>query len=179
MELDKNMADPVRSDDFSNSMRFPEAPSSPGSTRTGPQAVFPADTLNPQYELPERATDKPLGEWPEGTFPRRRYHAAAENAGERLGSMVNRARQLPDYMSDRMRDLKQRFRVLRGRAGDSDVANNLRQQASGVADAAARIARKASSRAEYYANNYPVQFIAAAAAMGFFVGFLLRMGRDE
>jgi ElaB/YqjD/DUF883 family membrane-anchored ribosome-binding protein len=179
MELDKNMADPVRSDDSLSSMRFPETPSSPGSSRAGARTVSTIDTVNDQYALPERATDKPLGEWPEGTFPRRRYHAAAENAGGRLGSVVSRAKQIPEFMSDRMQDLKRRFRLIRGRASESDVAENLRAKASDAADAASRTARQARSRADYYAHSYPIQFIAAAAATGFFVGFLLRLGRDE
>jgi ElaB/YqjD/DUF883 family membrane-anchored ribosome-binding protein len=179
MKLEKDMADPVRSEDYSNSMHFAETPPSTGFTHPSPQAGTLAETLNEQRALPQRATEKPLGQWPEGTFPQQRYQAAAENAGGRLGSVVNRAKQIPGYMSDRMQDLKRRFRLIRGRAGDSDVANSLREKASEAADTATRAAQQARNRADYYAHNYPLQFIAAAAATGLFVGFLLRMGRDE
>lgn len=174
------MADPVRSDDTLSNMRSPETPLGSEPRRSGVRPVTTsADILNERPALPERATQKPLGEWPEGSIPRGRYQGAAENVGGRLGVAVDRARQLPGYMSERMQDLKRRFRVIRGRAGETDVANDLKQKAVGVADAATRTAEKARTRADHYAHHYPLQFIAGAAAAGFVVGFLLRMGRDE
>jgi len=69
--------------------------------------------------------------------------------------------------------------VIRGRAATGELKENVSERVSEVADETSRQGRLMGGRADYYAHNYPLQFIAGAAATGFVVGFLLRMWRDE
>jgi ElaB/YqjD/DUF883 family membrane-anchored ribosome-binding protein len=183
------MADPVRNDDPLSSMRFPESP-----TKRNPASVTRSDEEVAGY-LPEQATDKPLGEWtPESLEDlRESRHARVrearamrraqvpEGAPEttRLDAVKNKVRPITDFVQNRASDMRHRFEVIRGRVRSGDLQSELKDRASDLGDTASRHARTARNRAEYYARNYPLQFIAGAAAAGLAIGFLLRMWRDE
>jgi ElaB/YqjD/DUF883 family membrane-anchored ribosome-binding protein len=182
VELDNKMAEPVRSDEPLSSVRFPESPSRKESSPPRQVPITQAESSNAQQRLPEHATQQPLGEWPAEVRERRyvggreRDFSKSEDVGTALGSAVQK---VSGFMQDRMQNLKHRFRVIRGRAQSGELQEDLKSRASDVADEASRRARQARTRAEYFANNYPLQFIAGAAVAGFAVGFLLRMWRDE
>lgn len=176
MEMEDNMAEPVRDDEPLSSTKFPESPSRPGPV---PVVAEPADVAG---LLPERATDKPLGEWPAETIRDlrvSRFRTTGDAVGNALGVAVHTARQIPEFMQDRASDLRHRFRLIRGRVKSGELQDELKERASEITDEASRQARVARTRAEFYARNYPLQFIAGAAAAGFVIGFLLRIGRDE
>jgi ElaB/YqjD/DUF883 family membrane-anchored ribosome-binding protein len=205
MERDDNMAEPVRKDEPLSSMRFPDSPSSTGNARPGPVPVeritqstpseplvsggIGSETIEPDHQLPEQATSKPLGEWPQSSQRSNRDLDPADFSGTTtsvndtlnnvVSVVVDRAKQIPGFMSDRMVDLKRKFRVVRGQVESGELQGEIKDRASELADEASAKARYARSRAEFYARNYPLQFIAGAAAVGFVVGFLLRLGRDE
>ena len=201
MERDDNMAEPVRKDEPLSSMRFPDSPSSTGNARPGPVPVeritestlseplvsggLASETIDTDHQLPERATSKPLGEWPQsGRLTDRDldpadFSSTTDTINNVVGAVVDRAKQIPGFMSDRMVDLKRKFRVIRGRVESGELQGEIKDRASELADEASSKARYARSRAEFYARNYPLQFIGGAAAVGFVVGFLLRLGRDE
>ncbi|HWR16029.1 MAG TPA: hypothetical protein VN577_14465 [Terriglobales bacterium] len=173
------MAEPVRNDEPLSSMRYPESPGS--SVRPGPVPVERSiDYSNSQALLPETATEQSLGEWPHerhsSDFDQEHRSSGVANV---LNTVKDKARQIPGFVSDRVEDLRYRFRLIRGRAKESDVADRIKDQASELADTASRQARFARNRAQYYARNYPLQFIAGSAATAFVVGFLLRVWRDE
>jgi ElaB/YqjD/DUF883 family membrane-anchored ribosome-binding protein len=75
--------------------------------------------------------------------------------------------------------MRHRLRIIRGRFEAGELQEQMRDRASDLTNEASRQARIARSRAEFYARNYPLQFIGGAVVAGFVVGFLLRMGRDE
>jgi ElaB/YqjD/DUF883 family membrane-anchored ribosome-binding protein len=123
---------------------------------------------------------EPLGTWPaDSGYDSGRYSNAGGSVGTAIGTAMNRARRFPSYMQDRAEDLRRRFRVIRGRAATGELKEDVSERVSEVADETSRQVRLMRSRADYYAHNYPLQFIAGAAATGFVVGFLLRMWRDE
>jgi ElaB/YqjD/DUF883 family membrane-anchored ribosome-binding protein len=184
MEVDKNMAEPVRNDEPLSSMRFPQSTASGESLRTGPVPVTRVDTLGDRT-LPETAEPHaPIGEWPEGSgfdddLRTDSYDAGSstvENLKENLGNAAHKA---SNFLQGRARAARRRLEVIRGRAQSGELQEDLRARANDLAQTAQRQARVARSRAEFYARNYPVQFIGAAAAGAFAVGFLLRMWRDE
>ncbi len=165
------MAEPARKDELLSSMRFSE---SPFPTSAG----YLNDTAVGQPLLPENATDQPLGAWPKDDV-QGRYDATAETVGNALGTVVHTAKKIPNFMQDRAEYLRKRFRVIRGRAMSGDLEKDVREQASVLADETTRELQEARSRAEYYAHNCPLQFIAGTAAAGFAVGFLLGLWRDR
>jgi ElaB/YqjD/DUF883 family membrane-anchored ribosome-binding protein len=174
MEMEGNMAEPVRNDEPLSSMRFPESQSRPGPvpvTRTSDAAGL----------LPEHGTDQPLGEWPADV--REDIAADRDRSGNEFRSTLDTVREkvrpVTDFLQDRASDLRHRFRVIRGRMQTGELQDDVKDRASEIADQASRQARVARNRAEFYARNYPLQFIAGAAAAGFAIGFLLRIGRDE
>ena len=181
------MAEPVRNDEPLSDIRFPETSPRPGPV---PVTRTPAETAG---LLPERATDKPLGEWPretldglrESRFEREEYSGESkfddlkEQGANALDALREKARPVTDFVQDRVADMRYRFRVIRGRVRSGELQEDLRDRASDLSNEASRQARIARSRAEFYARNYPFQFIAGVAAAGFAIGFLLRMWRDE
>jgi ElaB/YqjD/DUF883 family membrane-anchored ribosome-binding protein len=183
METEPNMADPVRNDEPLSSMRFPETSARPGPV---PVTRTPADTAG---LLPERARDKPLGEWPRETLDDLRESRESREPGtldnlkeqgaNALDTLREKTRPVTDFVQDRVADARHRFRVIRGRVKSGELQEGLRDRASELGDQASRQARFARNRAEFYARNYPFQFIAGLAAAGFAIGFLLRMWRDE
>lgn len=183
METEPNMAEPVRKDEPLSSMRFPETSARPGPV---PVTSAPADSAG---LLPERATDKPLGEWPRETLDDLRGTGESqqpgtldnlkEQGGNALDTLREKARPVTDFVQDRVADMRHRFRVIRGRVQSGELQDEMKDRASELTDEASRQARVVRTRAEFYARNYPLQFIAGAAAAGFAIGFLLRMWRDE
>jgi ElaB/YqjD/DUF883 family membrane-anchored ribosome-binding protein len=182
METEPNMADPVRNDEPLSDIRFPETSPRPGPV---PVARTPADSAG---LLPERATDKPLGEWPPETLESVRGQRESSRdtldnlksqGANALDTLREKARPVTDFVQDRVADMRYRFRVIRGRLRSGELQDELRDRTSDLTDEASRKARMARNRAEFYARNYPLQFIGGAAAAGFVIGFLLRMWRDE
>jgi ElaB/YqjD/DUF883 family membrane-anchored ribosome-binding protein len=98
-------------------------------------------------------------------------NSAAENIGSAVGNAVENAR-------TRLQEMKERFTVIRGRAQRElstkagDVADELKQQAQ-------RTVSDARTRAEHLARRNPLGSIAAAAALGFVMGIVLRLWRDH
>jgi ElaB/YqjD/DUF883 family membrane-anchored ribosome-binding protein len=164
------MAEPVRKDKGLRPMRVPESP-----TRQGPVSakVSGEDVAG---LLPAQATNKPLGEWTrEALEDLRQSRAWSQKQANPFRAVREKVRPLTNFMQDRASDARHRFQVIRGRVQSGE----LQGRASDFADEASRHAQIARSRAEHYARNYPLQFIAAVAAAGFAIGFLLRMWRDE
>lgn len=173
------MAEPVRNDEPLSDFRFPE------STRPGPVPVTRAGA-DPAGLLPEHATDKPLGEWPRETLDDLRDIRRREDADRMLATgtdvlnhLREKARPVAQFVQDRAAHLRRRLRVIRGKLRSGELRDQVKGRASDLSDEASRQARIARSRAEFYARNYPLQFIGGAAAAGFAIGFLLRMWRDE
>jgi len=174
------MADPVRRDEPLNVRRFPESPSNTVRSYAEEQKLLAQDTPS-----------RPLGEWPWTDVTEAAIsedtplHRAGERVGGTLGNAVAEARALPARLQDRMQELKQRFRVISGRksAEIKDRAAELTGQAhdriNGIATEAGERARYLQFRTRLYARQNPFQFIAGAAAAGFVIGFLLRLGRHE
>jgi|WetSurMetagenome_2_1015567.scaffolds.fasta_scaffold767495_1 ElaB/YqjD/DUF883 family membrane-anchored ribosome-binding protein len=183
METEPNMADPVRNDEPLSSMRLPETEARPGPV---PVTRTPTDTAG---LLPERATDKPLGEWPRETLDDLRdageprepntVDNLKQKGASALDTLRDKTRPVADFVQDRVADMRYRLRIIRGRVESGELQGELRDRATEIGDEASRQARIARSRAEFYARNFPLQFIAGAAAAGFAIGFLLRMWRDE
>ena len=182
METEPNMAEPVRNDEPLSSMRFPETSARPGPV---PVADGPANSAG---LLPERATDKPLGEWPRETLDEIRdlrtpgeskIEDLKEQGASAIDTLREKARPVTNFVQDRVADMRHRFRVIRGRMRSGELQDEIKDRATELSDEASRQARIARTRAEFYARNYPLQFIAGAAAAGFAIGFLLRMWRDE
>jgi ElaB/YqjD/DUF883 family membrane-anchored ribosome-binding protein len=150
----------------------PESP-----TRRGPVAV---SVTGEDLRLPEKATDKPLGEWtPEALEDLRESRAWFQKQNSRFRSVREKVAPLTDFVQDRASDARRRLHVIRGRFKSGEVQQQWRGRASGFAEEASRRVGVARSRAEHYARKYPLQFIAGTAAAGFVIGFLLRMWRDE
>jgi len=180
MEVDKNMAEPVRNDGPLSNMRFPQ---SPVSVRTGPVPATRVET-DSSRALPEAAEPHaPIGEWPEGSGYGRVFQSHADEGPRTVenlkGDFGNAAKKAGTFMRDRLREARRRFEVIRGRAQSGELQEDLRERADDLMETAQRQARWARSRTEYYANRNPMQFIAVAAAGAFVFGFLLRMWREE
>jgi len=179
MTMENNMAEPVRNDEPLSDIRFPESP------RPGPVPVTRsgADTAG---LLPERATDKPIGEWPRETLDDLRDFRQRDDTDRNsstgsdiLNNLREKARPVTEFVQDRIADFRDRFDMIRGRFESGELQAEVKDRASELSDEASRQARVARHRAEFYARNYPLQFIGGAAAAGFAIGFLLRMWRDE
>lgn len=121
-----------------------------------PTAVLPV------VPVPER-------ELPAGDDMNPRLRNTAESVGTAVGKAVNKVRTLPRRVSE-MRD---RFTVIRGGAGEATSSTE------DLKDTARQKMYEARSRARFYAHEYPLQFIAAAGAAGFFLGFILRVWRSS
>lgn len=188
------MAEPVRNDEPLSSMKFPESPANARTSGPGPVPV--GGSAETAGLLPDTLPDRALGAWPEGTGeidlrgPETRGNQVnLENAGERVGSaigaVVNQTKEIGGIVQDRMSDLKRKFRVIAGRSSAdmkdraAEVTDEAQQRASELARDARQQARVWEFRARLYARRYPFQFIAAAAAAGFAIGFLVRLWRDE
>ncbi len=98
-------------------------------------------------------------------------NTAAENIGSALGNAVERVKQLPD----RVQDMRQRFTVIRGHARQ-DMATRAADMAEEARQQARRKAIEARSRAQFLAHEQPLRFILGAAAFGFVLGIVLRIG---
>ena len=166
MEMEGKMAEPVRNEEPLSNLRFPESP------KPGPVPVT-RSADDPAALLPEHVTDKPIGEWP--------WERVDEQSSEpsALDTIREKTRPIAEFVQDRVTDVRERVRVIRGRMESGELQEDVRERASDLAEEASRQARVARTRAEFYARNYPLQFIAGAAAAGFAIGFLLRMWRDE
>ncbi|HYG99089.1 MAG TPA: hypothetical protein VD837_08155 [Terriglobales bacterium] len=108
---------------------------------------------------------------PERELPpgRPRLHNRAESVGSVVGKAVGRVRDLPRRVSE----MKERFTVIRGRRGGAAPS------AGELKETARQRVYEARSRAEFYAHEYPVQFIAAAGAAAFVLGFIMRVWRSS
>jgi len=134
----------------------------------------------PERELPEHATPSSLGRIP-GTSPNPRLNSAAESVGNALGTAVSGVRHLPSTLQV----AKARFTVIRGRKQRDvqEVADQaldrLREASAEVKEQARDGLEQARSRAEQLAHEYPIEFIAGAAAFGMLLGMGLRIWRDH
>lgn len=134
---------------------------------------------DPERELPEHATPSRLGHIP--VTPNPRLHSAAESVGTALGTAVTRARHLPD----RLQDAKARFTVIRGRKqrdlkeSADEAVDRIRDASVEVKAQARETVAQARTRAEHLAHEYPLDFIAGAAAFGVLLGIGLRIWRDH
>ncbi|HLH10187.1 MAG TPA: hypothetical protein VKW78_23330 [Terriglobales bacterium] len=137
-------------------------------------AVSPAlNPVDPDRELPEHGTPSELGEWPV-TTTRPRTPQAADRLGQALGSAASQVRQIPINLKYRIEDLRERFKVIRGRA-----SNDVREAAGDLQQGAARNLRQARSRAQRLAHDYPIEFVLGSAAAAFLVGFILGWWRQS
>ena len=172
-EMEGSMAEPALNEELLRSVGSAVPASKPGPV---PVTGAPADVAG---LLPEQATDKPLGEWPPGIKAEGRLADTGDAVGTVLGVAVHTVRQIPEFMQDRAAYLRRRFRIIRGRVKSGQLQDEMKDRASEVTDEASRQVRDLRNRAESYARNNPLHFIAGAAAAGFVIGFLLRMWRDE
>ena len=191
---EKNMAEPLRDNEpLSDTRRTQSADERWTESVDGannPNAI-PRIRSVPAGLLPEDSPSRPLGEWPhdditEAAAPEsdRRVRSAGEAVGNAIGIAVSQAKDIPGRLQGGMEHLKRRFRVITGGgSAGSQLSSELAGQAGDGASDAAREAQRRlrywESRARHYAREYPLQFIAVAAASGFALGFLLRLGRDE
>jgi ElaB/YqjD/DUF883 family membrane-anchored ribosome-binding protein len=120
--------------------------------------TYPAPSGRPILE-PERELE-------EGGGIRR----LAESVGEKLGVAFSGLRVAPR----RMRELKRRFTLIRGRARmNAETATvDMRREAE-------RRLEIARERARYIAREYPLQVIAVAAVVGVAIGAGLRLWRSN
>jgi hypothetical protein len=94
----------------------------------------------------------------------------AETVGTAVGKAVNKVRDLPRRVSE----MKERFTVIRGRTREdaSSAAAELKENAR-------QKAYQARSRAQYYAREFPLEFLAGVAGVAFVLGFALRIWRSS
>lgn len=118
----------------------------------------PAGSVDRQ--LPEQATTTNSGA----------LHDTAESVGAAMGKAVGKVRELPR----RMAEMRERFTVIRGRARE-DAAS----RAVEMKETAKLRVSQAQTRAEYYAHEYPIQFILGVGATAFVLGFILRIWRSS
>lgn len=178
------MAEPVRNDEPLSSNRFPQSPSTTEPARPGPvPLVRPIDTLNSKALSESAEPHAPLGEWPKGTLRSERINegdysesGTAEVLRHRLEKVAQKTN---SFVHDRITTVRSRFKSIRSRAESGELQNDLKERANELAETASRKASSARSRAELYARNHPVQFIAGSAATAFAIGFFLRMWRDD
>ena len=145
------MAEPVYPN---HEMRFP-APE--------PGGGFPADEPNFHPDLAPTARAE--------TRSNLALNSAAENIGSAVGNAVGSAR-------TRLQEMKQRFTVIRGRT-QRDLSATASEVSEELKDQVQRTVSDARTRAEILARRNPFGFIAAAAAVGFALGILLRIWRDH
>lgn len=98
-------------------------------------------------------------------------NSAAENIGSAVGNAVESAR-------TRLQEMKQRFTVIRGRT-QRDLSTKASEVAEDLKDQAQHTVIRARTRAELLARRNPFAFIAAATAIGFVFGIVLRIWRDH
>lgn len=171
------MSEPARHDDA-----WGEVPRSDQEDRRGGEripAAAPVARVDPDRELPERATPSELGEWPvRTTTPGAHRNEPADRIGYTLGTAVARGWQmssrLQDQVQDRIRDLRSRFQVIEGRA-----SADLHETAGDLKRDARHNLREARSRAQYLAHEYPIHFVLGAAAGAFAIGFALGWWRQS
>jgi ElaB/YqjD/DUF883 family membrane-anchored ribosome-binding protein len=184
------MAEPARDESLS-SMRFPGSPSSTAS-RPGPVPVeTPAEGA---ALIPDTLPDRRLGEWPseEGTIAGTELRSSSpaldttgERVGSALGSVVNQTKELSSRVQDWVRDLKQKFQVITSRRSSglkdraSELSDEAQERASELAKDARRQVRRWEFRVRLHAREKPLQFVGTAAAVGFVIGFVWRMWREE
>lgn len=112
---------------------------------------------------------EPERELPVGSEVNPRLRNTAESVGTAVGKAVRKVRSLPNRVSS----MRERFTVIRGgQESSAGTAAEMKETARQKID-------EARSRAEFYAHEYPLQFIAAAGAAGFALGFILRVWRSS
>ncbi len=116
----------------------------------------------------EYTDSRPLGEIPGEARPKLRE--TAETVGTVVGRAVNRARELPQ----RLAGMKDRFTVIRGRVRE-DAASTAEE----VGETAKQRFQQAQTRVEYYAHEYPIQFILGVGAACFGLGVIMRIWRSN
>jgi hypothetical protein len=143
-----------------------------------------AARVDPERELPERATPAELGEWPvRSSAPAR--SRTADRAGYALGSATGRAQQLGvrlqdelhsrmDDLHNRVGDLRARFQLIRGRASE-----NVQETAGHLKRDSRRNLKQMRSRAQQLAHDYPIHFVLGAAGSAFLIGFVLGWWRQN
>lgn len=162
------MSDPARHDDKWGElprMDEGELERSGPSSRLG--AEPPITGFGSDRRLPQEATPSRLGEWPIDMTERQR-NQRADRAGRLIGDAVCRVTQLRTQLRDRFYHLQQRFEQARREASEE-----LRSTAHDVRREAKRDFRRARSRADFVAHEYPVQFVLTTAAGAFFIGLVL------
>lgn len=177
------MAEPVRNNEPLSDTRWPETVDGANN----PNAIPRIRSL-PTGLLPEDTPSRPIGEFPP-TDATPQSETPLQNAGEAVGNAigvaVNQAKDIPNRLQDGVEHLKRRFRVITGGGAAglsqraSELAGETGNRASEAADEFRHQVRHWESRARHHARHNPFQFVTAAAAAGFVVGFLLRLWRDE
>ena len=133
-----------------------------------PEQRLDVGTSPPERQLPETASNvHPIGEWP--TPPSRGYDRAARSVGNAIGTVVARAKQIPETVQE----LRSKFTLIRGRAAEGTM-----DRTAELSDTAARLARNARSQAKQVAHDYPLQVVLGTAVLGFVIGFMLRNGEE-
>lgn len=147
-------------------------PNRAGRTEVPNFDTYPAPSPGPEGVPPERQLETEL------PASNERLNRTAENVGTAVGTAVNAVRDLPD----RLQDMKQRLKIVRG-AGEPSKADEIKVKAKEKADelkeTAGRKIDEARSRATHLANQYPIQVILAAGAIAFAVGLILRLWRSD
>jgi ElaB/YqjD/DUF883 family membrane-anchored ribosome-binding protein len=111
----------------------------------------------------------------------RRLNGAAESVGNWVGKAVNRARELPE----RLESVRDRFTVVAGRQRDaaagraSEWKDRAQRRGDELRQSAEQQLLRARLRAEQVTREYPLQVIAACAALGIVAGITLRLWRSR
>jgi ElaB/YqjD/DUF883 family membrane-anchored ribosome-binding protein len=134
--------------------------------------TYPGRAVGSEHLLPKQASPGAIGEWPERSLPRssQAMNGAAEKVGEAVGAAVSKARELPRHLNT----LKSKLTLIKGKSGAQ--ASETAEEWKRTADAKVSEAR---NRAQHYANEYPLQVIAAAAGVAFLLGLALRIWRGH
>jgi ElaB/YqjD/DUF883 family membrane-anchored ribosome-binding protein len=161
------MAEPLRTEPLSE-MRFPEPAAAPpqAGNEFGPASGDGSRTLPPG--------DTVTGLLPESNVVELsgRNSGITDQAVEAINTAVDRARQPAERVKDRIDDVRERLE-------SGELQEDVRKRAEYLAGEVSDRARELRSRTQHYARQYPLKFIAGAAAAGFALGFVLRMWRDE
>jgi ElaB/YqjD/DUF883 family membrane-anchored ribosome-binding protein len=105
---------------------------------------------------------------------RRAFSPRLNEAAERLGYLVGRIEVELRQMPRRATELRDRLNRARAQAGE-----NASTAASEWKLSAQQNAEQARSRAQFLANQYPIETIAGTAGAAFVAGFVLRIWRSN
>jgi len=122
--------------------------------------------IPPERELPLHSVNVPR---PDAAAENPRLRDTAESVGTAVGKAVHKVRDLPRRVSE----MRERLVVIRGRTREDATST-----AAELKENARQKMYEARNRAQYYAREYPLEFLAAVAGVGFVFGFALRIWRS-